>query len=58
MSVLKTIQQLIHTKRIGCEELVRFVLNGIQSKNPSVNTFIEPFGNPMIANCEVTGTTC
>ena len=49
MSVLKTIQQLIHSKRIGCEELVRFVLNDIQSKNPSVNAFIEPFEESAIA---------
>ena len=43
MGKLRQIHEAITSKAIGCEELIRSVLNTISSENSKYNAFIEPF---------------
>ena len=43
MGKLRQIHEAITSKAIGCEELIRSVLNAISSENSKYNAFIEPF---------------
>ncbi|MBL6722735.1 MAG: Asp-tRNA(Asn)/Glu-tRNA(Gln) amidotransferase subunit GatA [Candidatus Margulisbacteria bacterium] len=49
MTTLKALANLIQTKRLGCEELIRYVLAGIASKNNDTNAFIESFNDQAIS---------